>query len=305
MRDKLKSWNILARAGAAAAVAVLVLAGCLKDTGGTVERPSYIATIPPLTAILREVVGERGDVTCLLSPGASPHTYEPKPSDIELVEGAVGFFFAQKNLDAWALSFQQANRIEAFELVPEDLRREMIMHGHSHEGGHAPDGHFWTSPLTVKAALPGLVRELARLDPEGSAEYEVNAERFAADLTVLDDEVSAMLKPYTGEHLLLVHPSFLYFMADYGLELAGVVEPSPGKEPTPKSLSRLIEVARERDVKAIFTEPQLPEGPVRVLAEETGLPIYALDPLGGAPGRRTYAELIRYNAKTVAEALGG
>jgi ABC-type Zn uptake system ZnuABC Zn-binding protein ZnuA len=157
----------------------------------------------------------------------------------------------------------------------------------------------------VKAALPGLVGELARLDPAGAAAYKTNAESFAGELDALHDEVSEMLEPFAGEHLLLVHPSFLYFMADYGLELGGLVEPAPGKEPTPRSMLELIEIAQERRIKAIFTEPQLPEEPVRVLAEETGLPVFTLDPLGGVPGRMTYEELTRYNAETIAKALGG
>jgi len=285
----------------------LALTGCREEMSQDAQRALYVATIPPLAAMLSEVVGERGDVTCLLSPGASPHTYEPKPSDIKMVEKATGFFFAQKSLDGWALSFQQANRIEAFELVPEDMRREMTVshHHNGHHSGDSPDGHFWTSPLTVKAALPELVDELARLDPAGAALYKANAESFAAELDVLHCEVADMLRPFAGEYLLLVHPSFLYFMADYGLELGGVVEPSPGKEPTPKSMLGLIEIARERDIEAIFTEPQLPEEPVQVLAEETGLPVYVLDPLGGAPGRATYEELILYNAETIVKALGG
>lgn len=284
---------------------MLLLAGCTDAASGTAERPSYIATIPPLAAILSEVVGERGDVVCLLAPGASPHTYEPKPSDMKSVESAKALFFAEEHLDGWALSFNQANSVEVFELVPEELRREMVMHGHTHDDSHTYDGHFWTSPLTVKAALPGLVGELARLDPAGAAIYEANVERFAEELAALDDEVSEMLRPFAGEHLLLVHPSFLYFMEDYGLELAGVVEPSPGKEPTPKSMLKLITAVKVHDVKAILTEPQLPEEPVRVLAEETGLPVYVLDPLGGVPERETYAEIIRYNALTLAKAFSG
>lgn len=301
MFDKLKPWGIVV---GAAVVVGLTLAGCMDKPVGAGKRPSYVATIPPLAAILRKVVGERGDVTCLLSPGASPHTYEPKPSDIKAVEEATGFFFAQKDLDGWALSFQQANSVEVFALVPGELRREMVLHGHNHEGGHTPDGHFWTSPLTVRVMLPGLVARLSGLDPAGAAAYKANAERFAEELSALHDEVSTMLKPCAGEYLLLAHPSFLYFMNDYGLELGGVVEPSPGKEPTPKSMLELIKAAKERNVKAIFTEPQLPEEPVRALAEETGLPVYTLDPLGGAPGRKTYAELILYNANTIAKALG-
>jgi ABC-type Zn uptake system ZnuABC Zn-binding protein ZnuA len=132
----------------AIAAAALALAGCVEEPRQGAERPVYVTTIPPLAAILGEVAGERAEVKSLLAPGASPHTYEPKPSDMKAVEKAKGLFFAQENVDGWALSFAQANRIEMFQLVPEDVRHEMPAgrHDDSRRGKDAPDGHFWTSP---------------------------------------------------------------------------------------------------------------------------------------------------------------
>ena len=92
-------------------------------------------------------------------------------------------------------------------------------------------------------------------------------------------------------------------MHRYGLAVAGMVEPFPGKEPTPKFLEALIETAKQQHVRAVFTEPQLPRRPAEVVANACGLPLFELDPNGGADGRRTYRALIEYNASMLKQAL--
>ena len=115
----------------------------------------------------------------------------------------------------------------------------------------------------------------------------------------------ARLEPYTGSAVILFHPSLRYLLERYGLELAAVIEPAPGKEPSPAQLARLLKLARQRRVRALFSEPQLPTGPVDAIAEALALPVHVLDPLGGQPGRDGYRELIIYNADTLAGALAG
>jgi ABC-type Zn uptake system ZnuABC Zn-binding protein ZnuA len=288
--------------------AILVLVGPggsrpLKELTG----PVYVATIPPVAAILTEVVGDRGDVISLLQPGESPHTYEPRPSGMATVENSEGLFYVDDAMDGWVSTFSDIPKISLFQMVPDSMRLPMP-EGHSHgndEHAHQYDPHFWTSPLVVKAILPSLVDALTEVDPEGAEMFQSNADAFAARLDALDAGVSEMLSPYEGQSLILFHPSFGYFLNQYNLELAGTIEPSPGQEPSPAHIIELAHIAQEQHVRAIFTEPQLPVAPARTLAEETGLPIYTLDPLGGLEGRKTYGELIRYNAQEISRALGG
>jgi hypothetical protein len=40
-----------------------------------------------------------------------------------------------------------------------------------------------------------------------------------------------------------------------------------------------------------------------VIAEESGLPLYELDPVGGGPGADSYEALLRKNAAVLDEAL--
>jgi ABC-type Zn uptake system ZnuABC Zn-binding protein ZnuA len=87
------------------------------------------------------------------------------------------------------------------------------------------------------------------------------------------------------------------------LRLAGAIEPFPGREPSPKFLHDLISTTKRLQIKALFTEPQLPERPARVMAEAAGIPVYQLDPEGGQEGLRSYSEIILYNARTLSTAL--
>ena len=273
------------------------------------EAPTYVATAPPLGMILREVAGNRAEVHILLPPGASPHTYEPKPSEVRTLAQATAFFYGGELLDGWAADLRSADKVAMCDLVPEELRLPLPVHGHHHGHDHAhgdeveEDPHFWTSPRTVRSMLPPLVEALAQRDPAGANEYAANAQRFDAALGELDRELAGTLADVRGEHLLLFHPSFGYLMHDYGLELAAVVEPVPGQEPTPQFFAQLAELTERENLKAVFTEPQLPSAPAQAIARETGLPLFELDPLGGGAGRSTYAGLLRYNARTLAEAL--
>lgn len=267
----------------------------------------YVVTIHPLAEIIRTVVGDRGQVVRLLAPGASPHTFEPKPSDLWKIEGAAALFYAGAGLDKeWIGRLFTSENIEMVGLVPAGTRLLMNSHHDSHAGDHdegMTDPHFWTDPLTVKEMLPHLVKVLSALDPGGSAIYQANAVRFAEELVRLDREIASVLEPVQGKPLFLFHPSFNYFIRRYQLVLAGVINPFPARAATPRSLVRMVKRIRESGAKAIFSEPQLPARTASILAEAAGVKVYTLDPLGGEEGRISYGEILRYNARVLRKAV--
>lgn len=281
-----------------------VLSGCSARSDGSAA--TFVTTIHPLEAILTELVGTRATVSALVPPGASPHTYEIRPSDALASETAKALFFVSPHLDGWASRLPARTRIAVFDLVPEALKRKWAVDpgGDDHDHGSDDlDPHFWSDPLTVKALLPALVEQLVKADPEGEAMYRANAGRFAADLDAFDAELQQTMAPVKGRAVALFHPSWDYFLTRYGIVDAGVVELSPGKEPTAQYLAALSRTLKEREVRAVLTEPQLPPGPARAVAEAAGIRTATIDPNGGVPGRMTYRELIGFNASSLVEAL--
>jgi ABC-type Zn uptake system ZnuABC Zn-binding protein ZnuA len=273
--------------------------------GAASGAPRYVVTGHPLEAILGELTRGRAEVDNLLPAGASPHTYEPVPSDLRRAESATALFFVSPSLDGWAARLPARDKIEVLALVPRDARLpDLEVHEtHAGETEAGGDPHFWTDPLLVKAVVPGLVEQLCRLDPAGADLYRRNGAHFTEQLDVLHAEISRRLAPLAGRPVVLFHPSFQYLIHRYGLELAGVVEPSPGKEPTPRRLEHIVQLVRRRGVKAVFGEPQLPRRAAENVAEAAGVKLFLLDPMGGVPGRLTYAELLNYNARVLVEAL--
>ena len=233
-------------------------------------KASYVATVHPIAVILQEIVGDQGTVIRLIPPGASPHTYEPKPSDMKLTSSAQVFFYVSPALDGWAAKLPAKKSIQMIQLLPAAYQMKFVEHDdadephgqHGHEG-NVIDPHFWTNPQAVKAILPGLVKELSKVDPANAAVFKKNAGAFAIQLDSLDLEIQKTIAPVKGRAVFLFHPSFMYFIQRYGLVFGGVIEPFPGKEPTPRYIMDLIKQLRQYKTNAIFIEPQLNRRPCR------------------------------------------
>jgi zinc transport system substrate-binding protein len=272
------------------------------------EHADFVVTIPPLQLILQEITGDAASVACILPPGASPHTYELRPSTARLLENAKAVFYADDSIDGWAARLAPGRIHPVFAMVPENLRRELHVehhHGEATSGAepHTINAHFWSDPVVVQAIVPGLVASLAKLDPANAETYSTNATQFLKVLETLDAEFKAAPAPLGGYALVAFHPSWCYFFERYGIEVGAYVEPFPGKEPTPQTIQQLKQDLKGAKRHIVLSEVQLPAKSAEVLAETLGAQIAVIDPMGGQVDRSTYADLLRYNAARVREAL--
>lgn len=252
--------------------------------------PMYAASIEPVGMILRELVGDRGDVYVLLPPGASPHTYEPKPSDARYAVDALAMFYVALEVDGWAAKLAGDRAIsigDAMEPAEQD--------------SHHHNPHVWLDPLAVRDRVPAICDALVQADPDGATGYRANADRFITELTQLDATLQSLLADVKGKSVIEAHASWDLFLARYGIEIAGVVESTPGASLPPRQFAKLVDAVSEGRVIALIAEPQLPRAPLETLAEQ-GVPIVELDPLGGGSGMTRYADFLLANATRLADA---
>ena len=263
-------------------------------------QPEYVTTIHPFKEILKRVVGERGKVICLLPPGSSPHTYRISPSEVKMIESADALFYGAKNLDEWVIGYNSPHKVELLRFLPVDSLLNIFTIRNENVG---TDPHFWTDPLLVKILLPQLAAKLCSIDPDGCKIYEANAEEFSKELESIYNEINKNLMRVKKRTVILSHPFFQYFLKRFKFTLAGIIEPIPGKEPTPKELKELIDIAIKNNVEKIFTHIQLPDNAAHLLSESTGIKVYTLDPVGGVEGRQSYEEILKYNADIILKAM--
>lgn len=284
---------------------LLGLAACGGDaTPSAGEQPRYVTTIPPFEMILRPVVEGRATVERLLDPGASPHTYDPSPSDLQAVRNGTALVYGADPLDGWAADLPADRRIGLVGLLPAEAR--LPFDDDSHGGPRSAatvDPHFWTDPLAVKRLLPVLTDTLCAIDADGCPTYRANADSFATTLSALDTRLQALTTPVRETPVLLAQPFFRYFLQRYGPRLVGVVAPRPGTDPTSRDLQRLIERAEATGVRGILTQQQLSARGAEAVAEPGALPLIRLDPLGGTDGRATYSALLIDNARVLRDSL--
>ncbi len=165
------------------------------------------------------------------------------------------------------------------------------------------NSHVWLDPAHMRTIVGAIGERLSELDPARADAIAARTAAYLAELDALDAEIASMLAPVAGAPFVPFHDAWPYFAAHYGLDLIVEIEPFPGREPTARELAQAIDLIDRAGATAVFSEVQLPERPARVLADEAGVSLGVLDPIGGAPGRRSYGELLRYNAAVILEAL--
>lgn len=299
----LRAW----RKGETAILCLLLAFGGLLSVAGCREKPTagdrgdaappvVAVTIFPIGDIVRVLAGSAADVVVILPAGASPATFEPAPDLVRRLAVARLVIAVGAGADGWGGDLARAWGAELVVLT-QDMALE-----------HGNNPHVWLDPILVRdAILPRLTEALIRVVPTAPAPIRVRAVEYRDLLTALDREIRATLSAVESRAFVATHPAWPYFAERYDLRQVGVLYPAPGRELSPRELGALVDQARRAGVHAVFTEPQLGETGARALADELEARVGVLDPLGGpaVAGRDSYQALLRFNARALAETLGG
>lgn len=226
-------------------------------------------TVLPQRWLVQRIAGDRVQVEVLLPPGASPESYEPRMSQLSRLSkarlwvqvGGPGLPFET----AWADKIRSV----APDLQPLDTSAGLDLLG--------DNPHTWLSPRRVALQAKRIAQRLIEFDPSGQAVYSSGRTRVLAEIDALDAELRRVLEPARGRRVLAFHPSWLYFVEDYGLKL--VAAQHEGHEPGAHGLGELLEEARAAGLKDVFEQPQIRSHSAATLARSLGGQVRLLDPL--------------------------
>ncbi len=291
----------------ASSLGALLIAACAGRAPAP-EALAAAATISPLADVVAHVAGPGWKVRTIVPPGVSPHVFEPTPKEVRLVARARLVVTVGAGYDGWvaklaAACASDAKLFDGGKAAGIVALGEGEAHGEDEDGVLGHDPHWWLSPPLVAKILPALAGELSAIDPAGAAGYRGRAAAFSAELSRLDAEISRTLRPVAGSSIVTAHNAWAYFADRYGLKPAGSIEPVPGREPSPREIQSLVLAARREGLRTLFTEPQFPLEAARVVADEAGLRVEMVDPVGGLPGRLGYEELLLFNARAFRDGL--
>jgi zinc transport system substrate-binding protein len=248
---------------------------------------TVFVSVLPQKYFVERIGGSHVDVSVMVGPGQSPATYEPSPRRMTELAGAdlyyrVGVPFEKVWMDRVMAANPGMKILDAREGVP--LRVMEPAGGHHHDYDHAQHGdnkyndpHIWLDPRLVRRMALPIRDRLTALMPAHAAEFSVNYQAFLDELEELDCEVRGILSSLESREFMVFHPSWGYFADAYRLRQIPIE--SEGKEPGAKTLARLVDQARERNIQVIFVQKQFGRAQAEALAEAVGARIADLDPL--------------------------
>ena len=296
------------------AMAVVLLAG----DSALAEVPAVVADIAPVHSLVARVMGGVGAPDLLLSPGASPHEYNLRPSEAGALQGADLIFWVGEDLTPWfgdaaatlgegaksvALSETEGTTLLPFrEGALFDDHDETNEHDHDHEEGRH-DPHSWLSPENASVWLDAIAAELSAADPENGDTYAKNAEAGKEDLAILENDVRNMLDPLAGRSFVVFHDAYQYFEASFGLQASGAISLGDASDPSPSRLGEIRNRIVSEGIDCVLAEPQFNAGLVETVTEGTTARTAVLDPLGASIdiGPQFYPQLL----ENLASALSG
>lgn len=266
------------------------------------------ASIFPLADVVKAIGGAGVEVDILIPPGASPHVFEPSPEVYRRFSETKLFVMAGAGLEFWAEKLIEANAGSDLRVLRAADGIELIQttgHDHGPDEYRTGNPHVWLDPLLVEDLAGRISRMLSELDPDRSEEYARNLVRFRERLAGLHREIEDAVGRFSVREFVAFHPSWSYFARRYGLREAGIIQRSPGRDPTPRQIEEIVAAVRRYRIRAVFAEPQFNITAARAIAEEAGVAVLILDPLGGPdlPGRDSYLALMRHNLEIMQEAM--
>lgn len=254
------------------------------------------ATIFPIYDITKNIAGDEIEVTLILPPGASPHTYEPTPSDIKSLTDVEVVYTIGYGFDNWADLISESTNAEIITL---DSGIE-LKKAHDNERGNV-DPHYWLTITNAQQIAMSITIDLSRRYPTNANAFAQNLAQYSQKLAATDEDIKTLLSQKQNKNLITMHDAWYYFADEYGQNIAGTFEPTAGREPTPQYLIELTNAIQSAGVTTLYSEPQLDNSPLESFIKDNKLTLKILDPIGGVGDRQSYIELMLYNAKTIAQ----
>lgn len=311
-RNRVRPWEhsriIMILCMVAGALILLMAAGCVQQQGAVVPvdngtTPLTVAvTILPQKQFVERIAGDYARVIVLVPPGASPHTHEPTPKQLQDISQASVYVKVGSGIEferAWMNKLSGIN--PRMVVVDSSTGIQLISghhehdeadavpgtHNHTFEEDAGSDPHIWLSPKNAKIMVENTYQGLARADPEHETVYRANTDAYLKELDELDADIRREISHKQVHAIMVYHPAWSYLARDYGL-LQIPIE-TDGKDPSPKGIENLIRQAKEGNITVVFASPEYSTKSAEVIAKEIGGSVALVSPL-----EEDYLENIRH-----------
>lgn len=254
---------------------VLLLAGCASPVS---QVDIAVASYPSYFLVSR-LAGDDLSVANLASH-IEPHEYQPTPRDVAQMRAASHVIIWDPVLEPWAA--ESAVRLKTTSEA---------------------DPHTWLDPILMAEAGLGLASQMKSWYPEHADAIEARADGLAAELFQLHVAFQEGMRGCKVSTIATAHDAYSYLGARYNFSIVSLEGTTPGGEPSPQDIQRVIKVIRDQKLKVFFIEEETDPSTVAAIQEETGVAVRVLATLETQPETGNYVTVQIKNRDALREAL--
>ncbi|WP_029522359.1 metal ABC transporter substrate-binding protein [Persephonella sp. KM09-Lau-8] len=248
-------------------------------------KPLIVTTVKPVADIISAVEGEK--VEYLIPPGASPHVYEFRISQLKQAYKADLFVFlgtGEPKLTGLLESIPENKKIRIIDIPNLKLLKE--------EDGEIHPA-LWLDPDNAKIIAEYITKKLSEIDPTNKEIYQQNLQKFLKRIEEIKEYGVKKFSKLPDKKFISYHYAWPYFTKAFGLEYTAVIEMGHGREPTPQHLLKIIKLIKKYKISAIFAAKQFYNPRyTRLITDQTGVKVVFLDPFGI---NKNYIQMLRFN----------
>ncbi len=170
--------------------------------------------------------------------------------------------------------------------------------------GNSVNSHTFISFTNAIQQTYAIQKALAALRPQDAAALQRNAGEYARRLRLIKSKGAQQLAEAKITRVVTVHDGYGYLLQEFGLEVAGVVQPAHGLTPSAAELRDMVKLLQREKIKVIFSEETFPQPMLKVLQDEGGAKVYVITHI--ASGEYTadkFEREMQRNVETMIRAL--
>lgn len=260
-----------------------------------------VATTTVIYDLVKNIGQEKVQVDYLCRGNQDPHFLEVMPSYMLKLRKADLVFKIGLDLEKWLPQLIDGSRntnIQVIDLSQDIEKKEVpatkmdARYGDVHPYGNP---HYYLDPVDVKTMVDEIYNALSTQDPGNAEYYKKNYDDYIKRLDAKIEEWDKKMDKVKGEPVVFFHSSWIYFADQYGIKIAGYVEPKPGIPPTPSHNAEVINLIIKGRIKLIVMENYYSDSAPKQISELTGVKVIKV-PVGvyGMDGIDSYFKMMDY-----------
>lgn len=301
-------------------IALLLAMLCLNCHGA----PKVAVTIKPIHALVSGIMQGIGEPQLLLPDGASPHTFQLKPSTLKQLQQAELIIWVGPELELFMVKpleqFHPRFGILTLMTVPHlqilNQRNEREWaHDHDHakehdhdDSHHSHDGqdpHIWLSTDNAKIMVDNIAAILSQHDPDNAKRYQANAKNLKGKINAVKSTLTTQLSPVQAKPFMVYHDGYQYFEKEFHLDAVGTMMINPHLPLSAHGLNEIKQLIKDNHVKCVFRETEFNDTMTRQYLSGIGVNVEELDPLGARipQGPEAYEKILIQLGDTLSSCL--